>query len=58
MTKQQIIERLSDALRVLEGINYDAKGTAEDYQQTPAYAAGFARSAIEGALIGIVTLED
>ena len=50
-------ERLTSALKILQSVDFDAKGTSDDYQQTPAYACGYAASAIEGVLIELLKSE-
>lgn len=50
-------DRLTSALKILQSVDFDAKGTSDDYQQTPAYACGYAASAIEGVLLEILKSE-
>ena len=49
-----INERLVSALKVLESVDFDAKGTAADYRKGSAFACGYAASAIQGVLVELL----
>lgn len=49
-----INERLTAALQVLENVDFESKGLASDYREGPAFACGYAASAIQGVLIELL----